>query len=97
MNDSAKAERQVAGPIEHCKARDRPEAIRNLSSALREAEARIEGDPDAGLRAPRPYPSAFRPGRLWLKSGRYGVSYSVAQPPAIVAVLYETADIPGRL
>jgi hypothetical protein len=32
-----------------------------------------------------------------VKAGRYWIAYSTKQPPVIVAVFYETADIPGRL
>jgi hypothetical protein len=32
-----------------------------------------------------------------VKAGRYWVAYNTTQPPVIVAVFYETANIPGRL
>jgi hypothetical protein len=35
--------------------------------------------------------------RLWVNAGRYWISYSTTQPPVIVGVFYETADIPRRL
>jgi plasmid stabilization system protein ParE len=94
---SADAERQIDDLRQHYRERDRPEAVRNLISALVEAEARIERDPAAGLPAPRPYPSLARPGRAWIKVGRYYIAYSTTQPPVILAVFHETANIPGRL
>jgi hypothetical protein len=68
----------------------------NLAAALAEAETRIERNPDAGLRAPRPYPKLVRPGCAWLKAGRYWVAYTLTEPPLIVGVFFETADIPRR-
>jgi hypothetical protein len=32
---------------------------------------------------------------LWIKVGRYWFRYAVIDPPVIVAVFYETADIPA--
>ncbi len=42
-----------------------------LATSLAEAEQLIETAADAGLSAPRPYPSLAKPGRLWIKAGRY--------------------------
>jgi hypothetical protein len=44
-----------------------------------------------------PYPHVARPGRAWIKAGRYCIAYNTAHPPVIAAVFYETANIPGRL
>jgi plasmid stabilization system protein ParE len=68
-----------------------------LNAALEVAERRIAEHPEAGLSAPRPYPELARPGRAWIKAGRYWVAYRIKAPPLIVAVFYEMADIPGRL
>jgi plasmid stabilization system protein ParE len=65
--------------------------------ALEVAERRIAGHPEAGLSAPRPYPKLARPGRAWIKAGRYWIAYRTKAPLLIVAVFYETANIPGRL
>ena len=64
-------------------------------AALDEADRRIEGNPSAGLTAPRPYPRLAQPGVLWVKAGRYWVYYTTTSPPVIVGVFYETANIPG--
>jgi hypothetical protein len=66
-------------------------------TALAEAERKIERNSAAGLAAPRPYPHLAEQGRAWVKAGRYWVAYSTTQPSVIVAVFYETANIPGRL
>jgi hypothetical protein len=64
---------------------------------MQEAVGRIEENPAAGLAAPRPYPHLARPGRAWIKVGRYWVGYRTVPSPIIIAVFYETADIPRRL
>ena len=92
-----RAARQVDALIQHYEDRQRTGAIRALQAALDAAERKIESNPAAGLAAPRPYPRLARPGRAWVKAGRYWVAYSTAHPPVIVAVFYETADIPRRL
>jgi hypothetical protein len=88
VNYSAEAERQIDELIAH---------YRNLNLALQEAEARIALDPAAGLPAPRPYPRAARPGRVWIKARRYWICYVTGREPVIVAVFFETANIPGRM
>ena len=74
----------------------RPEAIRNLIAAVLQASSRIERDPGRGLPAPRPYPELARAGERWIKEGRYWIAYSLTRPPIIVAVFYDTADLPNR-
>jgi hypothetical protein len=37
-----------------------------------------------------------RPGRAWIKSARYWIAYNTAQPPVIVGVFFDAADIPRR-
>jgi len=75
----------------------RPEAMRNLLSALREARDAIQANPDGGLTAPRPYPTLARPGRHWLGSGRYWIAWRSRPVLKIVAVVYDQADIPNRV
>jgi plasmid stabilization system protein ParE len=75
----------------------RPEAVKALIAALDTAWARIMTEPDAGLLAPRPYPEISHPGRLWIKAGRYWIAYRALPTPVVVAVFFETADIPNRL
>jgi hypothetical protein len=36
-------------------------------------------------------------GLPWIKAGRYWVAYRTDQAPAIIAVFFETTNIPGRL
>ena len=91
------ATRQVDTLLRHYEERQRDAAARALLAALHDAERRIERDPAVGLPAPRPYPQVARPGRAWVKAGRYWVTYTITHPPVIVAVFYETANIPNRL
>jgi plasmid stabilization system protein ParE len=91
------ASRQVDDLIQHYEDRQRPEAIRALLTAMDEVEGEIERNPSAGLRAPRPYPQLRQTGRAWMKAGRYWFAYSTTEPPVIVAVFFDTANIPGRL
>ena len=94
---AAAAQRQIDALVSHYGLLGRSEAIRNLDKALSEAESRVLRDPTAGLPAPRPYPSLARPGRAWIKVGRYWIAYSLASGPLIVCVFHDSADIPNRL
>ena len=93
-----RAGRQVRALRRHYEERERPEAIRNLVVALQDAWQQITADPAAGLPAPRPYKDQgiARSGRAWVQAGRYWIAYRTRPPLAIVAVFYETANIPGR-
>jgi len=64
--------------------------------ALEAAWRQMTTKPETGLPAPRPYPQLARADQAWVKSGAYWICYSTAPPPVILAVFYETADIPGR-
>ena len=77
--------------------RDRPEASRALRNALTAAWETMATSPAKGHPAPGPYKHLVQPGRLWVKSGRYWIAYRTGPAPAIVAVFFETANIPGRL
>jgi hypothetical protein len=68
-----------------------------LLTALAESERRIENEPAAGLPAPRPYPRLAVPGVAWIKGGRYWKAYDLSSSSVIVAVFFETVNIPGRL
>jgi len=91
------AGRQVRELQRHYRDLGRPEAIRGLAAALEAAWRPITTAPAAGLPAPRPYPWLAQPGRLWLKAGRYWIAYRTQPTTAIVAVFFDTANIPGRL
>ena len=94
---TARAALQVRELREYYEHSERPEAIRGLIVALDEASRKIEANPQAGFTAPRPYPQLAQPGRAWVKSGRYWIAYTTAQPPVIAAAFDETANIPGRI
>jgi hypothetical protein len=68
-----------------------------MMAAIEAAKAQITRAPSAGLPAPRPYPQLKKLGRLWLKEGRYWITYSPTIPPAITGVFFETVDIPNWL
>lgn len=93
---SPRARKHIAALADHYDARGRPDAFRNLLLALREASAKIEHAPTAGLPAPRPYPQLAKTRRLWLHVRRYWIAYNMT-PLRIVAVFYDTANIPRRL
>ncbi len=84
----------IATLRQHYHDKGRPEALRNLRSAIRDIPKHIAAG--SGLPAPRPYPQLARPGRALIKVGRYWIAYTLSAPPVVVAVLYEEADIPGR-
>jgi hypothetical protein len=88
---------QVRALHRHYETLGRDTAIRALDRALADAEAKIERTPAKGLPAPRPYPQLARPRLAWIKSGRYWIAYQTDPVPVIVAVYFETANIPGRL
>ncbi|WP_158932087.1 hypothetical protein [Acidisphaera sp. S103] len=88
---------QVTYLRRHYEGRERPEATAALNAALEAAERLIAERPEVGLPAPRPYPQLARPGRAWIKAARYWVAYRTKAPLLIVAVFYETANIPNRM
>jgi plasmid stabilization system protein ParE len=94
---SPEAEAQLDGLIAHYEALGRVEASINLLNALDRAKIRISKTPEAGLPAPRPYPSLAKDGRRWIIEGTYWISYSLTPPPVISGVFYAMADIPNRL
>jgi plasmid stabilization system protein ParE len=92
-----RAAQQVRALRQHYEKRGRPEATRNLVAAIESAWQQIVTNPAAGLPAPRPYPNVARRGRAWVQAGRYWIAYVTRPSPAIVAVVYEAADIPRRV
>jgi len=92
---SPTAREQLADLRRHYRRKDRPEAIQNLSKAIRLAAQQItEGK---GRPYPGPYRELARPERAWIHAGRYWILYTTAKPNVILAVFYDTADIPRRL
>jgi plasmid stabilization system protein ParE len=94
---SPEAEAQLDALIAHYEALGRIEASINLLNALEGAKARISETPEAGLPAPRPYPSLAKAGRRWIIEGTYWISYSLTTPPVISGVFFAMADLPNRL
>ena len=77
---SPRAARHVRALRQHDEGLGRPEATRNLILALENAWATISTNPNAGRPTPRAYPQIARPGRAWIKSGRYWIGYTITQP-----------------
>jgi plasmid stabilization system protein ParE len=94
---TAKARSQIRSLTAHYERLRRDEALSNLSAALETAEQRIARAPREGMPAPRPYPKLISDNRLWIKEGRYWIAYTPAPEPTIIAVFFESANIPGRL
>ena len=88
---------QVDALLLHYEERQRDGAARALLTGLESAERQIERDPSSGLPAPRPYPQLTRPGRAWIRSGRYWIAHNTTSPPVIAGVFFETSNIPGRI
>lgn len=85
---SPEAEAQLDALIAHDEALGRVEASINLLNALERAKARISERPEAGLHAPRPYPSLAKAGRRRIIEGACWISYSATAPPVISGVFY---------
>jgi len=94
---SREARRDVAALAWDYIRKDWAEAVGNLLAAIDQAAAQISSNPGGGLNAPRPYPAVARPGRAWTKAGRYWFAYSLGNPPVILAVFYDAANIPDRV
>jgi plasmid stabilization system protein ParE len=92
-----RAAQQVRALRQHYEKLGRPEATRNLVAAIETAWQQIVTDPGAGLPAPRPYPNVATQGRAWVQAGHYWIAYVTRPSLSIVAVVYETANIPRRL
>lgn len=92
-----RALRQIDELLKHYDSLERYEAADALESAIAEAMRKIEANPAVGLTAPRPYPQLARPGRAWIKAGRYWFAYRTAPRLIIAAVFFETSNIPGRI
>jgi plasmid stabilization system protein ParE len=91
---SPEAEDHVDRLIAHYEKLVRPRAAEKLLEAIERAKSRIAKAPDAGLPAPRPYPTLEKPGRLWIKEGSYWIVYRTTKPPVIAGIYYATVDIP---
>ena len=84
--------------LDHYIRLDRPEAVDRLVASLGDALASIEVDPADGLAFPAAYRDAARWGYRWIKVHRYWFAYSDHRGQLVVTnILFETADIPGRI
>jgi len=84
--------------LDHYIRLDRPEAVDRLVATLRDALASIEINPADGTDFPATYRDAARWGYRWVKVHRYWFAYSDHRGQWVVTnILFETADIPGRI
>lgn len=82
----------------YLEAKGRPEAARNLASAVQAALARLDKPRVAWRAHPPGYPGIADAGLRWVKVHRYWFAYRVEGGEAVVRrVLYESANIPARL
>ena len=94
MRFSRAARDQLAELRRHYRRKNRPEAVQNLSEAVRQAARRItEGKSQA---APGTYPEIAQAGHAWIHAGRYWFVHTSTRPHIILAVFYDESDIPGR-
>ena len=95
---SPEAETQLNGLLAFYEERQRPQATRNLITAVQEAAGRIERTPEDGEPAPRPYPTLASLGFLWIKVRIYWFAYSAAKTGFVIGgIFHESADIPNRI
>jgi len=95
---SRTARGHIAALVAHYDQLERPEAVRNLRSAIARAATRIETRRGPFYPAPRPYPTLTRDGWQWLHERPYWIGFSALPVGAVIlAVFHDTADIPGRL
>jgi plasmid stabilization system protein ParE len=90
------ARRHVDELILHFRRKRRPEAIRNLLAALMKVEAAIGNGSGRPREFPATYRDLVRPGRAWRKESIYWIAYDRIDPPVIVAVFWEGADLARR-
>jgi plasmid stabilization system protein ParE len=93
---SETALRHVDELVAHFRKNRRPEAIRNLVASLRRAETLIAAGPFRPRQFPATYGNLARPGRARIKEGRYWIAYDQTDPPNIVSVFWEAADLSTR-
>ncbi len=97
IDDTPTARRHVNELISNDRAKRRPEAIRNLQAALATVEATLEAGIPRARVFPATYPRLARPGRAWIKEAIYWIADNQTDPPVIVAVFWESADLARRV
>jgi plasmid stabilization system protein ParE len=91
---SETARRHIDELRAHYLRKGRPEAVLNLTQAVRLARQQIA---QGKMRsAPLPYPELKAEGLAWTHAGSYWFAVTTSQPVTVIAVFYERADIPGR-
>jgi plasmid stabilization system protein ParE len=91
------AKRQILRLLEYYLDIDRERAAELLIDAVRAAYRRIEASPDAGRRAPTPYPDIAHWHYLWIKEHCYWFGYTVTNPPIVTNIVYDRSVMPGQI
>lgn len=94
MRLSERAKAQLDEFRTYYRGKGRPEAVRNVVLAMRQASLKI--GMGQSLPAPRPYPDLRADGEAWVHAGHYWVLHTVGDDPVILAIFHDTADIPHR-
>jgi plasmid stabilization system protein ParE len=89
---SPRAKAQLAELRRYYRQKGRPEAARNLIAAMKMAAFKIGRG--QSLPAPRPNPDLQAGGEAWVHVGHYWVLHTTGEPVTVLAVFYDTADIP---
>ena len=94
---AASAERQVERLVRHYRRKNRFEAEFRLLKTLEDAADIVGRGAQKYLMAPPRYPSVAQYGLLWFKVWHYWIAITSEVDPKIMAVIYETANIPGQM
>ncbi len=94
---AASAERQVERLIRHYRRKNRFEAEVRLLKTLEDASDIVRRGTQDFLIAPPRYPTLAAYGLRWFKVWHYWIAITSEADPKLMAIIYETADIPGQM
>jgi hypothetical protein len=91
------AERHVLSLVHHYRRKHRFEAEYRLIKTLEDAAHAVQRGTAKFHPAPPRYPSVAKYGLLWFKEWHYWIAMTSGGNPQFVAIIYETANIPGQM
>ncbi len=91
------AERHVLLLVRHFRRKHRFEAEYRLIKTLEDAAHAVHLGTAQFHPAPPRYPSVAKYGLLWFKEWHYWIAITSGAKPQFVAIIYETAKIPGQM
>jgi hypothetical protein len=94
---ASSAERQVQMLVRHYRRKNRFEAQIRLLKTLEDATYAVEHSTAKFYQAPPRYPSVAKYGLRWFKEWHYWIAITSETNPKFIAVIYETANIPGQM